>query len=420
MFTILGIGIGIGLLIRLIVFISDEQQEKKKQNELNNIKIQLMNSFLSGLAQYSKKSYQKIDNIENGKIYINSEIKEYCDKVSLDNEIKRTFGELQRLLVNITTQYVCWSITNRSVNNYYPIDSLDLKRDEIININDDLIIEDLFAGLSLVKLSIGNKFVAFTPYFIFIIDSNNQNIKFIDWKDVKANKDGNIKIKERRTVKNVNPIGYSWKHERINGGPDLRYRNNPRWPIINYNILEIKTKSVKYWLIPDLFSCTALDNKIKEYVSKILSVTNTYPSVDSNNNPPKSVNENLPQKNKNEEDENFKIALAIKELKNENPHLLMEEKIYYALNDYLVFKNNPVEKKIFQMVVSEGYYTKLFNTKTDSKEADKLLKEIVIQFDKAHDFDFAKIENIILNIAIGLEKINNNRLECLGNSKNQS
>lgn len=79
----------------------------------------------------------------------------------------------------------------------------------------------------------------FYPYFI-ITEINNE-YDLIKITDVSIRERNSIYVEESSTssIKGAKPAYYNYLHQRIDGGPDRRYKNNPSTPVYKYDIFKL-------------------------------------------------------------------------------------------------------------------------------------------------------------------------------------
>ena len=75
-----------------------------------------------------------------------------------------------------------------------------------------------------------------------IIYNNDTNFAVLCYSDLQCSYK-EVLIKEDESFKNINAVidSFSWKFQKMDGKPDLRYKNNPQVPIVKYSNISLQT-----------------------------------------------------------------------------------------------------------------------------------------------------------------------------------
>lgn len=78
-------------------------------------------------------------------------------------------------------------------------------------------------------------------YPCFVIAEVNCQYKIIDYRDINIKNNDSIYVTEQsgRLIRGASPAFYNYLHQRVDGGPDRRYKNNPATPVYNYEIFRL-------------------------------------------------------------------------------------------------------------------------------------------------------------------------------------
>lgn len=106
----------------------------------------------------------------------------------------------------------------------------------------------------------------------FCIFETTDSIEIVDWKNIKIKDLGAIYVAENSftLVKGAAPAYHEYLHERVGGGPDRRYKNNPSTPVYRYGNLEIKiNKNSVFLSIANEFFVSEIVDIFKHFLNII-------------------------------------------------------------------------------------------------------------------------------------------------------
>ena len=168
---------------------------------------------------------------------LSSAIEQILTKYYCPSELGNEFKKLKESIRNSLDQASIWK--NNKILNEYAYKGNNLSRNRL-SFSEIAILgskSNLCSDYFTVKAK-GIK-LHFFPYFIITeIDCGYDLIEFTDVSVIDKN---TISVEESSTssIKGANPAYYNYLHQRIDGGPDRRYKNNPSTPVYLYDIFKL-------------------------------------------------------------------------------------------------------------------------------------------------------------------------------------
>ena len=103
-------------------------------------------------------------------------------------------------------------------------------------------------GESALTIHLPQQIIILCPEMVYVVDDSK--IKGILYGKTKVN----IKVREAICYSGKAPSGfhvcrYTYEHTVSDGSPDLRYKNNPRYPIVEFTKIEMVIDDVSYFFI---------------------------------------------------------------------------------------------------------------------------------------------------------------------------
>lgn len=237
-YIIIGIGIagiiavtGLGLFY-LFKYIIDNIRNKRNRRK-NKIKFyeKLKNKYNLTENNESLTDQQKFEKLLT--IILN--------EFEVTQELLYDFEEFRENIRNYIEKYSVW--INNDVLNNFSYESSELSRQTV-----SLHSKDLFElnPTQFPTFTLKSKKVIFYFFPQFVILETKLNFSLVEYTSIEITDNNSIYVTENsgKIIKGATPAYYNYLHERINGGPDRRYKNNPATPVYSYNtfILNIPDK----------------------------------------------------------------------------------------------------------------------------------------------------------------------------------
>lgn len=114
---------------------------------------------------------------------------------------------------------------------------------------------DLSTNVKVYSLEAGDLTLSFLPDAL-LINKNGAN-KAIDYKDLEVDLRSENFLEEEK-IADATLIEKTYLHTNKDGGPDMRYKDNPEVNLVEYGVLEMKNKEMNLVIV---FSDTVIDGK---------------------------------------------------------------------------------------------------------------------------------------------------------------
>lgn len=220
----------------------------------------------------------------------------------------------------------------------------------------------------------------------FCIFETTDSIEIVDWKNIKIKDLGAIYIAENSftLVKGADPAYHQYLHERVGGGPDRRYKNNPSTPVYRYGNIEIEVNNNSIFL--------SVANEV--FVSEIVDMFKNFLNI-------LSMNLTSRHKTINEIDlSGDEIASLFKEVVLLYGSTIFKEKRFLSiLSDYRVLNNKSYLKPILQYIGDNDYWPSIMSPSCDIDTLNNLKEELV----KKGKFEDDDVANTMAYIGHGLQ-----------------
>lgn len=220
----------------------------------------------------------------------------------------------------------------------------------------------------------------------FCIFETTDSIEIVDWKNIKIKDLGAIYIAENSftLVKGADPAYHQYLHERVGGGPDRRYKNNPSTPVYRYGNIEIEVNNNSIFL--------SVANEV--FVSEIVDMFKNFLNI-------LSMNLTSRHKTINEIDlSGDEIASLFKEIVLLYGSTIFKEKRFLSiLSDYRVLNNKSYLKPILQYIGDNDYWPSIMSPSCDIDTLNNLKEELV----KKGKFEDDDVAHTMAYIGHGLQ-----------------
>jgi hypothetical protein len=212
-----------------------------KRNVLFFLKLIIIGFILSSLKKEIDKLNEYIINIES-----NLQKCKVLVDYNFDTENKKKYNNLIQHFNSLSKSKKIWDITSQTWNDGTKdrshATSLIDRRESFFNI-DSLDLIETNASMMFFKNKNGNDFYIGPSFLISFGGAND--IKIVDIDDVSVEFGSTNFIETSAVPSDAKILSYTWKYMNKNGGPDKRYNDNYKIPLVNYAELEFKSNKIK-------------------------------------------------------------------------------------------------------------------------------------------------------------------------------
>lgn len=190
------------------------------------------------------------------------------------------------------------------------------------------------------------------------------------------------------------PSHYSYLHERVDGGPDRRYKFNPATPVYFYSALVFEVVGQKFNLI---FNGENVAKEFERLFSEYKKALASTGGVIIDNT---VVEQGISTKEKqDEEPDTIEYASLFKKIIDERGMDIVKERLFLSLlADYKVFKEKRFLRPFLETMTEEGYWTEL----TLGNPSVDTLNKIKKKFITIHQYPEREVSEAIFYIGYGL------------------
>lgn len=333
----------------------------------NNKKKELKTSFYSSLSQqYELSAYNESLNLNQN---ISNILTEYFERLVYDKSVIPSFEKIIKEFIN---NYEVPSSTIKVgdiSNNLSSIEGtkIKFKRSGWPNVN---------THSHCFSISWKSGAVYFYPFACILETSDSLDL--FDWRDIKV------------SSTKGEPSHYSYLHERVDGGPDRRYRYNPAIPVYFFSALVFEIKGKKVNMIFNGENVAEQFEKLFREYKKVLAstggVTMTSNPVIQNPEPSETVSGD-------------EYAIIFKKIIDERGKNILQERLFLSLlADYKVFKEKRFLRPFLETMTDEGYWSEL----TEGNPSVDTLNKIKKKFITIHQYPEHEAAEAISYIGYGL------------------
>ena len=212
-----------------------------KKNILTFLKLIIIGFFLSSLKKEIEELNDYIviieSNLQKCKVLVDCQF---------DTENKKNYNNLIQHFNSLSKSKKIWDITSQTWNDgtrdRSHATSLIDRRESFFNI-DSLDLIETNASMMFFKNKNGNDFYIGPSFLISYGGAND--IKIVDIDDVSVEFGSTNFIETSAVPSDAKILSYTWKYMNKNGGPDKRYNDNYKIPLVNYAELEFKSNKIK-------------------------------------------------------------------------------------------------------------------------------------------------------------------------------
>lgn len=222
--------------------------------------------------------------------------------------------------------------------------------------------------------------VYFYPFACIIETSDSLDI--YDWKDMKV------------SSTKGDPSHYSYLHERVDGGPDRRYKFNPAIPVYFYSALVFEVVGRKFNLI---FHGENVAEEFEKLFRDYMKALATAGGVITAN----TVIEHgvSTKRNHEEEPDTINYAALFKRIIDERGKDILKERLFLSLlADHKVFQEKQFLRPFLETMTEEGYWSEL----TEGSPSMTTLNKIKEKFIKIHLYPEHEAAEAVSYLGYGL------------------
>lgn len=378
--AIIGLAIGLFYLIRWIT----------KTIHENNLKSINKSRFYESLVQ----QYGLVDN--------------FTDNEKIDSKLKSAFSQIlamQSINSELNQEFVTFkSICKDAISNssiWYNIgllsgnscDSSSLSRYSF-SFQEKGFLDVIGSSEHPFLLRAKNQSFYFYPNFV--ITEVNCEYNFIKYSDINISNIDSVYVSEQSgmIIRGASPVFYNYLHQRVDGGPDRRYKNNPSTPVYCHTICRIFIGKEHQLISASNGSIETLKRGLKKYQKKLIA------------NPIQSEKQSYTalmnsrqvfSKNMSDSEENY--ACLFKRIIDERGKDILKERLFLSLlADHRVFQEKRFLRPFLETMTEEGYWSEL----TDGSPTMATLNKIKEKFIKIHLYPEHEAAEAVSYLGYGL------------------
>lgn len=325
--------------------------------EILPIKIEI----LKGEYQVAHSKMQKeekenlLNQIESQKIFLKKHKKKVIYTIPYDLDI--AYKEFIGILEKIRSSGQIWDVRKRNKKDLYFWAS-NMTRTNI-KISKECF-NDVYCtnGIDIYCIVVNENKYYFYPEGIIEAKSNISYTKY-DYSTLFSKLKKIIVIEDQGNTKGATNIGYRYLHTRTDGGPDLRYSYNPRYPENQYGNITLSPIQQLCFDISNYYYAQDLHQSINKL--RLISTKNSISShVDYDINETPLIEDKSSKTEKIIYNLDSNIHCVIQKIIVDRGLQIINDKSFVSiLDDYHVFKDKIYLKNIIKLIQSEGYAQKL-------------------------------------------------------------
>jgi tellurite resistance protein len=199
---------------------------------------------------------------------------------SFDEKNLLSFNYFNAALATISQSKGLWQ-----VNSTDPTDRLVITCSNHLPIN-------IKSNISFPTLKIGNLTIYFTPDCILM--QSNKTFTSVDYAKQEISEHEIDFIERAQPHSDAKVVSHTWKYTKISGEPDKRYKDNPRYPVMRYTLIQFKSATGLNQTIMSSahFSKKILTQALTLHKATISSSTVEVPTVQISSTPHTKLSEN--------------------------------------------------------------------------------------------------------------------------------
>lgn len=345
-------------------FSSITDSKKKRQKKIN---------FNNSLVQRYNLNISDNDNEIDENLSISQSLTQIFGKSSCDNSVFPKFEKIIREFVN---------------NYEVPVSAVKLgdlsKNLGLVNGDKIKFKQDGWNGVNTSCKCFTIKWKSGCAYFYpfaLILDTSDR-LEMYDWKDIKI------------SSTKGDPSHYSYLHERVDGGPDRRYKFNPAIPIYFYSALVFEVVGQKVNLIFHGENVAEEFEKLFRDFKKRLATTGGV--ITDNTVIEQEIDTD---ENQDNEPDTIEYGALFKKIIDERGKDILKERLFLSiLADYKVFKEKRFLRPFLETMTEEGYWNEL----TDGSPSMDTLNKIKKKFITIHQYPEHEVTEAFSYIGCGL------------------
>ena len=365
---------------------------KQVQNEKDEITLSILSSYSECYEHILKLEHLKV---RERYIITTGDVSE-INKVS--TEISEHDAQIQCKRLNISCDssmlpiYMKFITSTISLNNSGLWSNVGKVRLNVMKA-DDCVVSINNNTIDIPLIEIDNYTLYLLPHFMLEVDdlSRNKVVRLIEWKNVRVSENQTTHCLEHSNWFSDHEAEYayrSWLHQRVNGGPDLRYSYNPSFSY--YYIQEISVSDTQL----DILSGSRL--LASNFISALKSLKQIPQKAPSCPATPETLSfDNLQSNNLCSSELMDRIKMAIS-MGNISKSTIYNKSLVSILNDYQVFLEleDKVFARILKSALDDGTMERIISQDITSKEEKLIIERFVL----TSGYDEQKAKSIILAI----------------------
>jgi hypothetical protein len=190
--------------------------------------------------------------------------------------------------------------------------------------------------------------------------ASDSGYSIAEWDEFQPEDTGATYVVESNTaiIRGATPAYYNYLHERVGGGPDRRYKDNPSTPVYRYGTMCLKIGNKEFKFIIANESCVApLVNEIEAYKQ--------------------AYSDDKPKEIAVIDCSHDEYAGAIKSIIDQHGKSIVKDKIFVStLADYTIFRQKPYLRTLLMTMTSNGYWEDLLAESSTLKDVENVKSQL--------------------------------------------
>lgn len=378
--AIIGLAAGLFYIIKWII------------KTIHQNRLRLINKTV--FYEYIVQHYELIDNSTDGEKIDNklsSAISQIISLQSVNSQLNDGFSSFKSVYKNAVNNSSMWYNVDLLQGDSCNSNSLSRYK---FSFQDKGFLDVIGSGEHPFLLKTKNQCFYFYPNFV--IAEVNCEYKIIEYNDLSIKNIDSIYVTEQsgKIIRGASPVFYNYLHQRVDGGPDRRYKNNPSTPVYCHTICRLFIGVECQIISATSDSVDLLRRGLREYQEALIANP-----IQCENKSETLLTDSKQGFVSDMEVSDKNYAYLFKEIIDERGKNILNERLFLSLlADYKVFKEKRFLRPFLETMTEEGYWTEL----TEGNPSVDTLNRIKKKFITIHQYPEHEVTEAMAYIGYGL------------------